>query len=329
MPTHSSGDGGYPSKMGFGHEEWNFQLEDGMSGYVFGYLYYNPSKKVLRDSLGHFRIGFWSTHPDTKQKLLVGIYNDATLTTDEDFEALDRAFERRGVYKRRAEELASVVPSLTFERAMEEARGAVTGRLLKFKCPIDQVQVLADPIPLHHIVGHTSVGERFTRPTFVADIRVRRPRRDVAARRAAGAKLAEDAYYRESPDNLRRILKRHNMLSKHFTEWLKGSGFKRINSERNSADVTFRRKSLLYRAELKTCYGVGSTRAIREALGQLLEYNLYPGRSRADAWAVIIDEKPTMHDVEYLLILRHRLKLPICLGWREGSEFVFPEDLSL
>ena len=91
MPTHTSGDGGYPGEMGFGMEEWNFQLEDAVQGFVYGYLYYTPSAKVVKESRGRFRIGFWSMHPDTGTRLLVGVYNDATLATREDLhEVADR-----------------------------------------------------------------------------------------------------------------------------------------------------------------------------------------------------------------------------------------------
>lgn len=329
MPTHASGDGGYPREMGFGHEEWNFQLEDAVDGVVFGYLYYTPSPEILEESRGRFRIGFWSMHPDTRARLIVGVYNDAAMTTAGDFETVDRAFSKRGIYERRAHELAVVVPALSFDAALAQVRRSVQEHLLNFKCRTEDVVIPPQPVPIHDVLGGKRVGERFTTPTFVPDFQLSRVRRRSAAGPAGHAVLAEDAYYRESPASLERIIRRHNALSNRFAAWLESSGFDHVDHHRNAADVTFSRRGAECRAELKTCYGVGSTKAIREALGQLLEYNLYPGKNQASLWAIIIDERPSRHDIEYLLVLKRQLKLPLSLGWKERDGFVFPEGLEL
>ncbi len=328
MPTHTSGDGGYPREMGFGMEEWNFQLEDAVDGFVYGYLYYKPSAKVVRESAGRFRIGFWSMHPDTRAKLLVGVYNDASQATPEDLLAVDSTFEKNGVYPRRAEELSSVVPSISFDDALSKVRNSVHAGLLNFKCRVEDFHLPPEPIPIGEIVRNQTIGEHFTTPTFIPELNLPGVRRRPATAGAASV-LAEDAYYRENPQTLKRIIRRHNTLSTRFGQWLKRSGFSGVMQERNYVDVTFEKDDAHYRAELKTCYGVGSTKAIREALGQLLEYNLYPGKGSADRWAIIIDERPSKHDIEYLLVLRRQLKLPLCLGWKERDGFVFPDGLGL
>jgi hypothetical protein len=37
---------GYPADHGFGHEEWNFRLEDAIGGRVYGYIYKTRIKRA-------------------------------------------------------------------------------------------------------------------------------------------------------------------------------------------------------------------------------------------------------------------------------------------
>jgi hypothetical protein len=125
----------------------------------------------------------------------------------------------------------------------------------------------------------------------------------------------------------KRIIPRHNKLSNFFAKWLRNEGFVNVVQEENFIDVTFIRNNATFRAELKVCYGVGSTKAIREALGQLLEYNYYVGRNPADYWVIILDERVSDSDIEYVDRLKYHLGLPIFLGWKEGENFLFTENL--
>lgn len=143
------------------------------------------------------------------------------------------------------------------------------------------------------------------------------------------AALAVDGYFRETPQKLNFVLRQHNKLSNDFAAWLEAAGYSNIKQEENYVDVVFNDGEISYRAELKVCSGVGSTKAIREALGQLLEYNFYPGREQADLWVIILDSRATDGDVEYVGTLKESLDLPLCLGWREKGSFVFADGLEL
>ena len=85
--------------------------------------------------------------------------------------------------------------------------------------------------------------------------------------------LVEDAYYRESPARLKVIVPLHNRLSNDFCKWLKRKHKIAAAQEQQRVDIRFTAKNLAVLAELKICFGAGTTRSIREALGQLLEYN--------------------------------------------------------
>jgi hypothetical protein len=216
--------------------------------------------------------------------------------------------------------------------AMNEVTRSVREHWLSFKCPVEEVYQLAEYVPLEEVDVGRKVGFYFARPTIIRSGKIpsvpRRPsppkgrvsKQDIAA-------LAEDAYYRESPQNRKVIFRRHNALSNNFAKWLLKSGYSNVVQEQNYVDVVFERGGKTYRAELKICYGVGSTKAIREALGQLLEYNYYPSRTPVDKWVIVLDEKATSDDINYIAALIEELDLPLNLGWREGEGFTFTEQL--
>jgi hypothetical protein len=138
--------------------------------------------------------------------------------------------------------------------------------------------------------------------------------------------LLEDVYPRATPASLRIIIPRHKALSNQFVRWLTSTGRRVIGHEKDRVDVEFKDGQTLCRAELKVCYGMATTLAIREALGQLLEYNYYGWRTPADRWFIVLDSDPSDEDVNYLRTLFSRKRLPLFLCWksRDGFECVAP-----
>jgi hypothetical protein len=135
--------------------------------------------------------------------------------------------------------------------------------------------------------------------------------------------LIEDAYLRVSPRQRTIIRPRHKELSNAFTSWLRQRGYEVVGREQERVDVDFLDGTTTCRAELKVCYGVKTSQAIREALGQLLEYNYYPYQNRKPAkkWFVVLDERPTDPDVEFINTLRTTMKFPLSICWRAGNTF--------
>jgi hypothetical protein len=86
--------------------------------------------------------------------------------------------------------------------------------------------------------------------------------------------------------------------------------------------VEFRDGRSLCRAELKACYGMTTTLAIREAWGQLLEYNYYGWRSPAHRWFIVLDSPPSEQDMKYVRTLASKKLLPLFLCWKSRDEFI-------
>ncbi len=102
----------------------------------------------------------------------------------------------------------------------------------------------------------------------------------------------------------------HNELSNAMVEYLKNSECKNIKVEENYVDIKCidkDGKKIFY--ELKTARTVKS--AIREALGQLLEYNHYPNTKKADKLIIVTKYAPEEQDVQYLTGLRMVYNIPI------------------
>ncbi|MHA1882505.1 MAG: hypothetical protein ACTSUO_05615, partial [Candidatus Thorarchaeota archaeon] len=134
-------------------------------------------------------------------------------------------------------------------------------------------------------------------------------------------------YLRATRRMLRVIKPRHKRLSRKFAKWLADKGYERIKVERNQIDVSFRDNGIRYMVEIKIVYKVSTKHAIREAIGQVLEYNYYEGRKPSDNWIILLDTEPTDDDIRYLKKIKKKHVLPLNLGWLEGSDFTFMQQL--
>jgi hypothetical protein len=143
---------------------------------------------------------------------------------------------------------------------------------------------------------------------------------EVALRNAA---LIEDKYYRESPAQRKLIIRRHNKLSNAFRRWLQDEYQVYPIQERGQVDIRFDLNSRGVLAELEVCLARGTRKSIREALGQVLEYNHYPGRVSAKDWLVVLDECPSSSDMVYVDSLRSQYALPVVIGWQSRRAFRF------
>lgn len=141
--------------------------------------------------------------------------------------------------------------------------------------------------------------------------------------------LLEKTYLRYTPAALREIGREHAALSNRFAAWLENAHHVQTSRERDQIDTTFETGDRRFLAEFKIAYLGKTKRAIREALGQTLEYNHYPPRVSHDQWLLILDTKPSEEDKVFLRCLREAFGLPLTRGWETNSAFVFenPEFL--
>lgn len=316
LPSGSTYEGGFPGEQGFGHEEWNFQLADKFQENIFPYTYEVPQEKKLEENDGKFSIGFFSRHPETKEWLMVGIHHDAEIILDEEYPKIIKFFDDNGVFKRRASELFAACETFkNYNAALTEVRNGFKKKWIRVKSNVENIEYFSNSIIIPKPASH-----RFTRFSYVDEFPVSSESQVIDEQKPSA--LAEDGYYRESSSTLKIIIPKHNMLSNKFCNWLKSQKISPIQ-EQNYVDILFEFDGNKYIAELKIVYGSSTTKAIRESIGQLLEYNHYPSRTAKDKWLIVLDEKPTESDLIYIDNIKNKYDFPLCLGWENNEEFEF------
>lgn len=137
-----------------------------------------------------------------------------------------------------------------------------------------------------------------------------------------GEELDESDIVIQTPGGESRRGRPHPRLSRLFRNWIRENYSGKIRKETRGIDVEFEFGGKTVCAELKT-ESEGSTKyMIRSALGQLLEYNLYPARKSADEWLIVLDTQPSRKDKSYIDRLRGFFPKPLHLCWLEKKDFV-------
>ncbi len=137
--------------------------------------------------------------------------------------------------------------------------------------------------------------------------------------------LNEPAYKRETQASQKNILRLHAALLNRFRSWLAQRFGVTAVQEQDQVNLHLNIDGTTYLAVLKICYGANAKSAIRDALGQVLEYNHYPPRTEMQTTLIVLDHEPGPTDECYIAMLRDRYRLPLSLVWQVGSEFeVYP-----
>jgi hypothetical protein len=133
----------------------------------------------------------------------------------------------------------------------------------------------------------------------------------------------EEAYPRATPGIIRLIVPKHIHLSKAFQNWLRVQHAIDSRREVRQIDMEFMVGSERAMVEFKIAYNQKTKAAVREALGQILEYNHYPKREATKMWFLVLDEVPSADDCAFVAALRTELEFPIYLGWKSRNGFRF------
>lgn len=139
------------------------------------------------------------------------------------------------------------------------------------------------------------------------------------------ALLLETSYPRYTAASLRLILRLHSKLSNDFRSWMQRTRHIAVAQEVDRIDYSYIEHGKKTMVEFKIAYGTNTQKAIREAIGQILEYNFYPPRQRHDRWLLVLSVQPTHDDFLYVDRLRTELGLPLDLGWPASDGFALRE----
>ena len=177
---------GFPGLCGYGHEEWNLNLEDSVDDCVYGYIDHVPSEINVGEK---FMLGFWVHRPGIRGRYLVGMYLEAESSNLADDETLrnriDNQFEDRGIYGRRADELFQTQSTpkdemcvdydhepdgttrYTWEEAMDIVISSVKRGFLRVRCRTDRVLKLDVPLLLPNEINGKRLHSYFRNPSVI------------------------------------------------------------------------------------------------------------------------------------------------------------------
>jgi hypothetical protein len=315
------GEGSNAGRWGFGHEEWNFNVAQPINGQVHGYLRYQPSPGA-RGWWEPHDIYFFTMEPATKRRLLVGAYYGARFLRPEELAAVLAEVKATGLLAQRVNEVLAVerieLPQQEVEKLLDDPTA------LRVAVPPGGVRVF-DPRELT-IDDTGGVDPRHLNRVSTPKILDEPPGARFVAPQPADLPgetglLPTTAYVRYTPFQMRLVERRHNALSNRFRSWLNEAGAEGVVGEVSDVDVRCRIGQQRCLFELKIVFQQPSTRfALREALGQLLDYSYYPGREAVDAQVIVIDQPPTEGDRLWMRALNHA-GMRIDLVWWNGVRF--------
>lgn len=123
-----------------------------------------------------------------------------------------------------------------------------------------------------------------------------------------------------------KVNQNHIKLAELFCKWLrKNANTKEIKEEyylanKDSIDITLRFKNKYIFCELKTTHNTSPKRAIREAIGQLLDYQCYDNKAEsADGLYIVIDSEPSDLDLAFIRKLKKDYSIPLSLFWHKSK----------
>lgn len=134
----------------------------------------------------------------------------------------------------------------------------------------------------------------------------------------------ETVQFRLTNSKVIKVCQYHLELQKSFYEWLKSKNGEGIQPEylrgdRDRIDMLFKFNNKIIFAELKSARNSSPKRSIREALGQLLDYQYYSGDKKAHSLWIVLDIEPTEQDKKFIKNIVKSLSLNLKLVWQKSN----------
>lgn len=318
-------DNGFAGKHGFGYEEWNFNTNDLIDGLCYGYMYQTP--KYFEGK--KFNIFFFTKDNDGRDRL-IGLYKDAKFLSEKQRVTLEKKFKKSEIFIRRKQELMNL--GINKKLANNYILGKTEEEKFIFPLNISiapqKIILLDRPILMSRLVKerlnyHYTTAEKITE---------KQNKLKILSSVFEGLSLTnltldddkslnESSYIRSVNNNEEKLIKPlHNKLSNDFKKYLFNKDFINIEQEKNSIDLIAKRDNRTYMFELKVVNTPYVRHSIREALGQLLEYNYYPNRKKFNCLNIVLNRKPSELEIEWCKNL-NKIGMQFELFWQNCNIF--------
>ncbi|HCH44369.1 MAG TPA: hypothetical protein DEV63_08135, partial [Algoriphagus sp.] len=300
----------HEAKAGFGHEEWLLDFSKLIQGYHYASL--EPIHKYRNKYIGSvFNIHLYTINGTTKRRFWIGELKDVEVIDYEQTNKIIAEYKKRGWYNEMENQLVDLglnpkdlnkwtedilfnirfkpENALIYDNSIEVEIGdasipSTRYNLLNFKeLPSELAEVLEDDE-----FGPSS--ENYKAPKL-AD----------SSKRISGPKISEIPHI-------------HYRITEELFKYLKKNGFENVEYERrimgsSKVDMIGWKGKKATFFEIKTYPNAKA--CIREALGQVLEYAMYPADFRADKLVIVSQNKTLPSDQAYIKHLRKSLNLKL------------------
>lgn len=315
----------YEKENGFGHEEWLFDGEKTMGGYKFGFL--EPVHKHRATYEGKtFDLTLYTRNAQNGQAYWVGnLQGVAVLAPDEAKKVFDH-YKSNGWFDEMKQDLANLNLDATL---LDEwvAEGAEALFNIKFKT--DQLHAI--PAALLPIEETDSIP---TSRYILMDIlpqtvsQLEKAEHLPFSFEESGSAEA-DLSTQSTRTHRAKVIEMeltHNLLQSKFLQYLQGLLGKAVVKRECRAygsariDVTVKTDTGYEFYEIKTYNSLLAS--IREAVGQLLEYALYPKSKNVEKLVLVSHVVPKKEDIAYILQLKAIIQIPfsyICFDMEAGK----------
>jgi hypothetical protein len=301
----------HEANHGFGHEEWLFDFSKLIDGYHYGFL--EPIYKYPTTYVGKvFNVNLFTIDSESKKRYWVGEIRDLEVIGIEENKRVKKEYQKRGWYKEMERQLSvlGLDPTLLGEWTGNEwlfnvkfkPENCITDKLVEVD-PNDK----AIPSTRYTLINLNKFPTELEEKDDVQDSIFGPPQKSGAKPNFAKTSI------RTSGPRISEIPHLHYKITESLFTHLEKSGFKveyeRVSPAGGKVDMIGWKGSNATFFEIKTYPSAKA--CIREALGQVLEYAIYPAASRAEKLVIVSQNKTTATDQAYIEHLRKSLNLKL------------------
>lgn len=294
----------YEEIVGYGHEEWLFDLAKVVDGYHYSFLQAaNTGRNAHKDI--DLKVYLYSINSETKTRWWVGSINRLQIVSEAESERIYQIYKERGWLDEMIEQVGKVGAS------SEDLRK--TDPKILFTVRFRPSELCLEDPPKEFAANDDSITATYYNfqpflgmPKFLTH----------KFNFIPGHNPGKDEGWRSYEDNAKEIDQLHNQIQNGVYLQLtriygnNNVGTEQLTSNGTKIDVVAKDadKNLIF-YEIKTSSSVLGS--IREAFAQLLEYAYYPNTNHASKLVIVSPNKATSQASGYMKYLREKFGIPI------------------
>lgn len=294
----------YENVSGFGHEEWLLDRERLFKGYHYAFL--QPVNNAPDKHEGNkYQIHlFFITAGALKHKGYVGYIDNVECLTMEQAKECLAFYQEQGWIEQMKEQIKEIQGNTkVFDKEIKTNARSIFN--VRFK--LEDVHVETSNFKKISKDDKNTKSSRYVLMDYKGDFLFEK---ESHSHVKGKNNISTDSYYRTVESGTTEVSARHRLIQDGIKRFLKKTKkYLEIRFEVDYKDIYAIRKDGINEVyEIKT---YNAKRCIREAIGQLLEYNHYPSRPSSDILYVVGEEPLDKEDKQYMSFLRERYNLPI------------------